>query len=37
LGPYEGVVAQEIVMQTLTEVVADTFDLWEEPVRRQWT
>jgi len=37
LGPYEGVVAHEIVMQTLTEIVADILDLWEEPVRRQWT
>ena len=37
LGPYEGALEYHPVMQVLTEVVADTLDLWEEPVRRQWS
>jgi hypothetical protein len=34
LEPYEGPLQLNHVMEILVEVVSDTLDLWEEPVRR---
>ena len=35
LGPFEGKLRIDTVMEVLVEVVADKLDLWEEAVRRE--
>lgn len=35
LGPYEGELRMETVMELLVDVIADILDLWEEPVRKE--
>ncbi|WP_422478640.1 hypothetical protein [Pleomorphochaeta sp. DL1XJH-081] len=35
LGPYEGSMEIDTVMEILVDIIADTLDLWDEPIRRK--